>query len=334
MVEMNEISKDTQKSMKTRIITGIIMALVGVPCVILGDWFYLIAIFFIVGIGLSEVIKTTGNKYPPLVVVLLYIFTYSFVFWVFFQKDIVNSEGEILMKSCAEYVNGHFVMTDVRISTMGVGFLIAMLFLSSIISQRTDLRDVFYLFTMSLFIGFAGQALLFLRFCPANLSTDYKYSNSFITCLLLIYVLAGAMLNDICAYFVGVLFGKHKMAPIISPKKTWEGFVGGIVLSTVISSAFVFICDACFKIPLLKGIIDLEHWYFVVLLSLCLGLSSVLGDLMFSSIKRSYSIKDFGTVFPGHGGVLDRFDSVMMTTIIASIVITFIYYNPVLGVIH
>ena len=76
MVEMNEISKDTQKSMKTRIITGIIMALVGVPCVILGDWFYLIAIFFIVGIGLSEVIKTTGNKYPPLVVALLYIFTY------------------------------------------------------------------------------------------------------------------------------------------------------------------------------------------------------------------------------------------------------------------
>ena len=151
-------------------------------------------------------------RYHPLhsyfFIALLYIFTYSFVFWIFFQKDIVNSEGEILMKSCAEYVNGHFVMTDIRISTMGVGFLIAMLFLSSIISQRTDLRDVFYLFTMSLFIGFAGQTLLFLRFCPANLSTGFEYNNSFITCLLIVYVLAGAMLLwRFITYFMAMITG-------------------------------------------------------------------------------------------------------------------------------
>ena len=65
-----------------------------------------------------------------------------------------------------------------------------------------------------------------------------------------------------------------------------------------------------------------------------LGLASVLGDLMFSAIKRNYNIKDFGKVFPGHGGVLDRFDSVLMTAMLASILITFIYYNPIIGVIQ
>lgn len=325
-MEINKISNDTQKSMKTRIITAFVLALIILPCVILGDWFFIAVVFFIVGVGLHEVIKTTGNKYPILFLILLYIFTYSFVFWVFFQR------GNAVINPVVEIINGHFVMYDVRISTMGVGFLIAMLFFSSIVSQRTDLREVFYLFTMSLFIGFAGQSLLFLRFCPSGLSS-FEFPNAYVTSLLIFYIVAGAMLNDICAYFVGILFGKHKMAPIISPKKTWEGFVGGIVLSTIIISIFAFMCDGIFNTPILKGIIDIEHWYFVILLSFCLGLSSVLGDLMFSSIKRSFNIKDFGTIFPGHGGVLDRFDSVMMTVVLASIVITFIYYNPIFGVL-
>lgn len=327
-MEINKISNDTQKSMKTRIITGIVLALIIFPCVILGDWFFVGLIFCIVGIALYEVIKTTKNKYPPLFIILLYVFTYSFVFWVFFQKE------SSVLKPAAIYENGHFIMYDVRISTMGVGFLIAMLFFSSIVSQRTDLKDVFYLFTMSLFIGFAGQSLLFLRFCPEGLTTpDFTYKDNLSSTLLIFYILSGAMLNDICAYFVGILFGKHKMAPIISPKKTWEGFFGGIILSAVLTTSFTLICDNIFHTPILKGILDTEHWYFVILVSICLGLSSVLGDLMFSSIKRSFEIKDFGTIFPGHGGVLDRFDSVMMTAILSSIMITFIYYNPIFGVI-
>lgn len=329
-MEVNKISKETQKSMKTRIITGIVMALIILPCTIIGDWVFLALVSFIVGVGLYEIIKSTGKKYPLPIIILLYIFTFSFVFWVFLQK------GNDVQSSAVYYdfTNHHFYMYDIRISTMGVGFLISMLFLSTIISQKTDLNDVFYLFTMSLFLGFSGQSLLFLRFCPEALTLNkYVYQNEYIASILIIFIACGTMLNDICAYFVGILFGKHKMAPVISPKKTWEGFFGGIILSSIITTGLALLSDLVFGVPILKGIIDAEHWYYIVIISICLGLSSVLGDLMFSSIKRSYNIKDFGTIFPGHGGVLDRFDSLLMTSMLSAIMITFIFYNPVFGVL-
>ena len=326
---VNQISSDIQKSMKTRIITGIILMLVLLPCVILGDWFFLAAVVFIVGMGLHEIIKSTGNKYPLVFRLILYIFTYSFVFWVFLQK------GNAVQLPAVEYNSEtlRFFMYDLRISTMGVGFLLAILFLFAIIGQKTDLKNVFYLYTMTLFLGFAGQSLLFLRFCPEALSTNVDVYNRYSTSVLIIFVAAATMLNDICAYFVGVLFGKHKMAPIISPKKTWEGFIGGVVLGTVLSTGFALVSDLVFNVPVLDGILDAEHWYYIVLMSLCLCLASVLGDLMFSTIKRCYNIKDFGNVFPGHGGILDRFDSILVTAILSAIVIVFIYYNPLFGVL-
>ena len=195
-MEMNKISSDTQKSMKTRIITAIVMALVVLPCVILGDWFFVAIVFVIIGVGLYEVLKSTGKKYPLVLKILMYIFTYSFVFWVFFQKD------SSVQNQAATYIveTGTFLMYDIRISTMGVGFLIAILFLSSIVSQKTDIQDIFYLFSMSLFLGFAGQSILFLRFCPDALSPDeFNYTSRYSTCLLIFFIACGTMLNDIFA---------------------------------------------------------------------------------------------------------------------------------------
>ena len=221
-------------------------------------------------------------------------------------------------------------MSDIRISTMGFAFYIALLITYSIISHKIDTHDVFYLFSMSLFIGITIQSVMFLRFCPQKLSTEVStYSHTYETVALIVYVLAGVMFNDIFAYFVGVLFGKHKMAPIISPKKTWEGFFGGVVLSSVTTVAMVLIADLVFGFPILDGIIDAEHWYYVVLISILMAISAVLGDLMFSLIKRTYNIKDFGNIFPGHGGVLDRFDSTLLTSLLVAIIIIFIYYQPI-----
>ncbi len=327
-MEMNEISKDTQKSIKTRTITGLVLTAIFLPCVILGNWFYIALVVFVVGVGLHEIIKSTGNKYPLVFRLILYVFVYSFVFWVFFQQ------ANALQLPAVDYVEGlGFIMHDIRISTMGVGFLIALLFLFAIMCGKTDLRDIFYLFTMCLFLGFAGQSLLFLRFCPASLSPSDSIYNTYSSSLLIFFVAAATMLNDICAYFVGIMFGKHKMAPVISPKKTWEGFFGGIVLGSILAISFALISDLVFGLPILDGILDAEHWYYIVLVSVCLCLSSVLGDLMFSTIKRCYQIKDFGTIFPGHGGVLDRFDSILVTAMLSAIVIAFIYYNPLFGVL-
>lgn len=112
-------------------------------------------------------------------------------------------------------------------------------------------------------------------------------------------------MSDTGAYFVGVFFGKHKMTPVISPKKTWEGFVGGIVVSALSAWGYVAICRAL-QVTLPFSEIRL------ILATLVLAPLSVCGDLFASVIKRQSGIKDYGKIMPGHGGVMDRFDSVLV----------------------
>ncbi|MPS74425.1 MAG: phosphatidate cytidylyltransferase [Chryseobacterium sp.] len=101
--------------------------------------------------------------------------------------------------------------------------------------------------------------------------------------------------SDTFAYLTGKFFGKHKMAPKISPKKTWEGFAGGVVLTLILG----FFVEKYF--PELRG-----NWMIVGLLT---SIFAPLGDLVESQLKRSFAVKDSGNIIPGHGGVLDRLDS-------------------------
>ena len=132
-------------------------------------------------------------------------------------------------------------------------------------------------------------------------------------------------MTDIGAYFIGVFFGKHKMNPRISPKKTWEGFAGGIVISSFFSFGVAMILCAC-KHPLVSGLLDLQHWYLILALSLILPFVATLGDFVFSSAKRHFEIKDFGNIMPGHGGVLDRLDSVIFTMITTAVFLELVSY--------
>ena len=112
-----------------------------------------------------------------------------------------------------------------------------------------------------------------------------------------------AFMSDAGAYFVGLRFGKHKLAPVISPKKTIEGSVGGVVGATVLlviyGIAVSSLTDTTLSVPLCIA---------VGIFGAVLG---QVGDLSFSIVKRKSGIKDYGKIFPGHGGVLDRFDSVI-----------------------
>ena len=116
-----------------------------------------------------------------------------------------------------------------------------------------------------------------------------------------------AWLCDIGAYFMGTLFGKHKLCPQISPKKTVEGFVGGILVSVACSLACAFVYEYFFLIP--AGL-HICYWQ-VAAMALVLAPVSVMGDLFCSIIKRQCDVKDFGNIFPGHGGIMDRFDSLI-----------------------
>ena len=113
-----------------------------------------------------------------------------------------------------------------------------------------------------------------------------------------------AFLSDTGAYFAGFFFGKHKLAPVISPKKTVEGVVGGVLGAMLGMVVYCLIMQLAFQ---------LEVNYLYALIYGFLGsLAAVFGDLCFSVIKRQTGIKDYGNLIPGHGGILDRFDSMMM----------------------
>ena len=111
---------------------------------------------------------------------------------------------------------------------------------------------------------------------------------------------------DTCAYCIGVLFGKHKLAPVLSPKKSIEGAVGGIVGASLIAFIYGLILRHF-------HIISLETVGIWVLIVAIGSVFSQIGDLSASGIKRNFDIKDYGRLIPGHGGILDRFDSVFFT---------------------
>ena len=129
-----------------------------------------------------------------------------------------------------------------------------------------------------------------------------------------------AFISDAFALFAGMAFGKHKLAPELSPKKTVEGAVGGLVGAVVCTMLYGVLLHAAFDITVNYPLLTVYG-----------GVGSVvsqLGDLSFSYIKREYGIKDFGNIFPGHGGVLDRFDSVLFC---APLIELFIHFLPAVG---
>ena len=121
---------------------------------------------------------------------------------------------------------------------------------------------------------------------------------------------------DTSAYCVGVLFGKHKMSPLLSPKKSIEGAVGGVIGAMLLTALYCFI---------MINVFDIEDFKILplVVFSGIGALISMVGDLAASAIKRNFEIKDYGKLIPGHGGVLDRFDSVIIT---APIIFFLAYY--------
>ncbi len=125
-----------------------------------------------------------------------------------------------------------------------------------------------------------------------------------------------AWLTDTGAYYSGYFFGKHKLAPTISPKKTVEGAVGGVITCIVSFVVYGLIMEQFFSLD--------ANYLLLALTGLVLSPIAQIGDLSLSIIKREYNIKDYGVIFPGHGGILDRFDSVLFTAPSTLIILNFL----------
>lgn len=113
-----------------------------------------------------------------------------------------------------------------------------------------------------------------------------------------------SMLSDTGAYFIGCKFGKHKMAPVISPKKSVEGLFGGVATAVVGMLIYTLIMQLAFDFSV--------NYFYAILYGLVGSFAGVFGDLCFSAVKRQVDIKDYANLIPGHGGALDRFDSAIV----------------------
>lgn len=181
----------------------------------------------------------------------------------------------------------------------------ALAFFAVCIFQFEKLRvaEMCAAFTMTAIIPAALSCILWLNRLPLDRPDNYKDPDGLFFILL---SLGGAWICDIGAYFVGSFFGKHKLCPNISPKKTIEGALGGVVANLL----FFMILGLVWHVAVLDSGETIQYGW-MALLSVVLALVSMLGDLTFSVIKRDRGIKDYGDIMPGHGGVLDRFDSVI-----------------------
>ncbi|MBQ8340937.1 MAG: phosphatidate cytidylyltransferase [Clostridia bacterium] len=122
--------------------------------------------------------------------------------------------------------------------------------------------------------------------------------------------------TDTFAYFCGRLFGRHKLIPTVSPKKTVEGAIGGIVFCALATWLYGFIVGKCFDVT--------PNYLALILTGLVVSVVSMIGDLVMSAIKREYGIKDYGKLLPGHGGILDRFDSSIAVTVLLLVISSFV----------
>ncbi len=171
-------------------------------------------------------------------------------------------------------------------------FALGMMLYTVYAYEKSDAYAPCYAFCMTSYVTLGFSAIAALRHLHPSVGITY---------VLLTMVIP--WMSDTGAYFVGTFFGKHKMSPVISPKKSWEGFFGGWVISVGASALYAVICNAFLPT-------DVSPLTFA-LVALVLAPLSVCGDLFASVIKRQSGIKDYGNLMPGHGGVMDRFDSVV-----------------------
>ena len=173
--------------------------------------------------------------------------------------------------------------------------LLVLFFYAMIKREQYYLIVPFGVFTL-LYLGFLPSHLLFLKMWTRTHNFSFWRAG-----FIVFFPVAFTWVNDTAAYFVGSLIGKHKLAVKISPKKTIEGFVGSIIISIIFSTFY------------LKGIFPEMSNFLSVLIGLILSVVAQVGDLVESGFKRDVGLKDSSQVLPGHGGFLDRVDSLLFT---------------------
>ncbi len=266
--------------MKQRIISAIIAIILLVPILIIGGTLYKAGVIALGVLGLLELIKAKDNE-KRIPTFMKFVSVYTFVFALL---DNINN-------------NIFSVMFSLKYVLLFVLILLIGLVLYSD-NKKYNIEDMAYLLFCNTFLTISFGLLMSIR----------EYNIYY-----LIIVLLVTISSDTFALITGSLIGKHKFCPEISPNKTIEGFIGGLIFCLAICvPTYITVFNYNSNILL------------VALLIIVLSLASTLGDLVFSSIKRYFKIKDYGKIMPGHGGVMDRIDSFLFVLLALYVIINFI----------
>lgn len=266
--------------MKTRVISGICVAAVLIGAAF-GIWTPVWDILFclLAGAATYEIMKVAGIKYMPLRVTAI-------VFGALFPAALIYLPQLWII---ALYV---FVV------------LLVYIIMTLANNQQIHFKDMAISLYATLLVpaGFACVAIIanLYQMFPGQID---KYETFYMT----FSVVVTALLNDVFAYFIGSAIGKHKMTPVLSPHKSWEGAIGGVVCDTILMMIFLLIFVKCIA----KKAFFMPAWLYAVFVVVT-AVMGIYGDLIASFIKRNYGVKDYSKLIPGHGGIMDRFDSVIL----------------------
>lgn len=235
-----------------------------------------------------------GYFFPPLLVGFIAVICAIGCFEILHSTNIVKNKPVVIGAS----IYGFFSVCFRLSSLIDVSFNFNSIYITALFALFIVICSLYYHKDMN--IGAIGSSFAFpvmISYAFSSLVSLYSGVNGV---FLLLMLLNFSSVCDTGAYFIGVLFGKHKLCPNISPKKTIEGAVGGISLSLICTIILAFAFDKTEKILVL------------LILTVVFCVIGMCGDLFASVIKRSVGIKDYGKLIPGHGGILDRFDSILL----------------------
>ncbi len=253
--------------MKKRVISAAIALAIFIPIIIFGGNLFKFSLVILGVLGLKELIniRETKKNFPVIIKILSYLLVIFVAFNNAYNKEMILS------------------INYISIALPFLLLLLPVVFIND--NEKYNVTDALFLIGGILFIGIAFNIFMLIR------GYDIKY---------FIFLFLITIATDTYAYLSGILSGRHKLCPDISPKKTIEGLIFGSIFGTIIASTYYYM-----------NISDSVNILYLISIVLLLTLLGQLGDLFFSSIKRYYNRKDYSNIMPGHGGILDRLDSVI-----------------------
>lgn len=277
--------------MKQRILSAVIILAVALLIVIFSGYIvYPIALSILAVLGVFEILRVMKSHKQLALAIPGYIISGLFPILAYFTTS-DNVRDFILILAAAAFI---YLLWAMGVAIFSKG--------------KIPFSRIAEAFTAVIYVTVSFTALSLLR---------YMNGESGVFAVVLVFIVA--WICDVFAYAVGVTIGKHKLIPEISPKKTVEGSIGGIIFTAIFCGLYGLGLDL---------IIDnmIVNYVALIVVGAVLSIVSQLGDLVASLIKREYGAKDYSQIFPGHGGVMDRFDSVLSVS--TALLVIFIVYPP------